>query len=164
MTRGESQPNDDQAKAAHAPDTEEDTSLDDGATGARGPAVAGRVPDSSFQWRRVKLSDQPAGVQAEFLPEYAPHPVDRPQDATPLEIFTNIWTDNFLEFICKETKRYAQQKGNHRFTFDTKALIKFLGIRILSGYVQQPQRRMLWERGADTNNAAVKATCLETDF
>ena len=123
MTQGESQPDYDQAKAAHAPDTEDDTSSDDGAIGAGGPAVVRTVPNSPLQWRRVKLTDQPAWVQAEFLPEYSPHHVDRLQDATPLEIFTNSWTDNFLEFICEETKRLAQQKGNHRFTSDMKALI-----------------------------------------
>ena len=96
------------------------------------------MPDSPLQWRRVKFTDQPAGVQAEFLPEYGPHPVDRLQYSTPLEIFTNVWTDNFLEFICEETKPYAQRKGNRRFTIDKKALMKFLGIFILSGCVQLP--------------------------
>ena len=86
VTQGEFQPN----EAAHAPDTEEDTRSDDEATGARGPAVARRKPDSPLQCRRVKLRDQPAGVQTEFLSEYDPHPVNRLQDATPLEIFTNI--------------------------------------------------------------------------
>ena len=91
MTQGESQPDDDQAEAAHALIQKRmDTSSDDGVKGIRRPAVTRRVPDSSLHWRRVKLTDQPAGVQAEFLSEYGRHPVDRLQDSTPLEIFTNI--------------------------------------------------------------------------
>ena len=115
------------------------------------------MPDSPLHWRRVKLTDQTAGAQAEFLPECSPHLVDCVQDAMPLEILTSIWTDDFPEFICKETKRYAQQIGKHTFTMDKEARMKFLGILILSDYIQLPQRRTIWERAADTNNAAVTA-------
>ena len=64
----------------------------------------------------------------------------------------------------KQSAIHSRKACNHRFTIDKEALMKFLGILIFSGYAQLPQRRMFWERDADTNNAAVTATCLETDF
>ena len=79
------------------------------------------------------------------------------KDSSPTDIFLAIWTNEFLDLICRETSGYAQQKGNHTFNMDRESLLKALGVPIISGYVKLPQRKMFWERSPDTNNCAVTA-------
>ena len=116
-----------------------------------------REPVRPVKWKRTDLTEQLPDDNQGFPPEYGPHSVDRLKDAKPIDVFFSIWTDEMLERICKKGKRYAQQKGNHSFHLHKESLLKALGILILSGYVQLPQRRMFWERSADANNVAVTA-------
>ena len=117
------------------------------------------------KWKRATLTNHVQGnVQGDFRPEYGPHTLDALKDASPTDVFHSICTDEFLDLICRETRRYAQQKGNYTFDIDKDSLLKTLGILILSGYVKLPQHRMFWKRCPDIKYAAVTANMSRERF
>lgn len=76
------------------------------------------------------------------------------QNLKPIHIFKLFFDEQFMEHVCKETVRYASQKGVS-FTLSVQELYKYFGILILSGYHPLPCRRMYWESRNDTHSHLV---------
>ena len=68
-------------------------------------------------------------------------------DLTPFKVFEVLFGNNF-ELIRKETKRYAQRRGNN-FSLSLAEVKSAVGILILSGYHRLPSRRNYWEQKPD---------------
>ena len=60
-----------------------------------------------------------------------------------------------MNYICRETVKYAVQSSDFQFTPSVNDLYKYFGIPLLSGYNKLPQRRMYWETRTDSNNFLV---------
>lgn len=60
----------------------------------------------------------------------------------PVDIFKEVFNEEFMAYICKETVKYAAQKGYLEFQLSVDELYKYFGILILSGYNPVPFRRM----------------------
>ena len=58
-------------------------------------------------------------------------------------LFEKFVTDDILQFICKESVRYAQSKGSHSYKLELHDLKAFTAIRFIRGYVNLPRRPMI---------------------
>lgn len=76
-------------------------------------------------------------------------------ELAPIELFKFFFSEEFVQFICDETIKYAAFKGDHTFFVSTGEMYVYFGILILSGYNKLPSRRMYWERKSDTYNHLV---------
>ncbi|XP_063847733.1 piggyBac transposable element-derived protein 3-like [Scylla paramamosain] len=69
---------------------------------------------------------------------------------SPGEMFLKLFNNDIQKLLVQETLRYAHEKCNNpKFTFDTRDLLDFIGIFILSGYHKLPREDMYWERSDD---------------
>lgn len=73
---------------------------------------------------------------------------------SPQQLFLNFFDEDLIQMIVTESNRYAQQR-NRKSNIENFEVKSFIGVLLLSGYVQVPRRRMLWEREQDTNNTLV---------
>ncbi|XP_036337526.1 piggyBac transposable element-derived protein 3-like, partial [Rhagoletis pomonella] len=72
----------------------------------------------------------------------------------PLELFSKFFDDEVIELILSESNKYAQQK-NVNAILEKREILAFIGVLILSGYIQVPRRKMFWEREKDCHNDLV---------
>lgn len=82
----------------------------------------------------------------------------------PVDIFKLVFNTTIMEFICKESVKYAAQKGFFYFVLSVDDLYKYFGILLLSGYSSVPFRRMYWETKADTHNFLVSNSMSRNRF
>lgn len=73
----------------------------------------------------------------------------------PIDIFKHFWNSELMELIQRETNRYHHVKFGKELSVTEEELYQVLGIFLLSGYNQVPNRRLFWSRQADTRNHAV---------
>ncbi|KAK9727485.1 Transposase IS4 [Popillia japonica] len=74
-----------------------------------------------------------------------------------------FFDEDIIEHIVTETNRYASQK-NKPDNISSQELKCFLGVLIISGYIQLPRRRMFWEREKDTHNDLVASAISRDRF
>ncbi|KAF2894819.1 hypothetical protein ILUMI_11358 [Ignelater luminosus] len=72
----------------------------------------------------------------------------------PLQIFSKFSDDDLIELIVRKSNRYAQQR-NIKSNIESYEIKGFIGILILIGYIQIPNRRIFWEREKDGHNELV---------
>lgn len=72
-----------------------------------------------------------------------------------LECIDHFWTDEWLDYICEQSKIYAHQKSLASDCMNRKNLRVFFGILILSGYNKLPNRRLYWSADEDVQNRLV---------
>lgn len=84
-------------------------------------------------------------------------------ESHPLEFFKLFLGEDIVEFLVRETEKYALGK-NHNISVSLKEFYVFLGILILSGYVPLPRRRMFWENDEDTHNILVTKSMRRNKF
>ena len=78
------------------------------------------------------------------------HVVDQLGSHSPVQLFEELFTDDILEHIQRETLRYALEiKNDSLFSIDLNELRVFIGILIFSGYVKMPSERMYWSEAVD---------------
>lgn len=82
---------------------------------------------------------------------------------TPIDLFSLFFDDSLLQLILDKTEYYAQTK-NRTQLIEMSELKAFLGVLILSGYVQLPRRRMFWEREKDAHNSLVSDAITRDKF
>ena len=69
---------------------------------------------------------------------------------SPVQLFEELFTDEIMEHIQRETLRYALEiKNDVLFSMDKSELRAFIGILIFSGYVKMPSERMYWSEAVD---------------
>ncbi len=68
---------------------------------------------------------------------------------TEVEIFETFFSDEIFDLIIQQSKIYASQKNNLKFSVNKDELRSFIGILLLSGYHRLPQEDMYWEQAAD---------------
>ena len=67
------------------------------------------------------------------------------------------YNDEIFDHVCRETNRYAAQKGNHTLNFDKQELRSFIAVLTLSGHIDLPRHSMYWEMTQDSHNSIVTA-------
>ena len=67
---------------------------------------------------------------------------------SPATLLENFFTDDILLSICQKSNKYAASKG-HSLQVDVTELKAFIGILLVSGYVQLLKRRMFWSASDD---------------
>ena len=77
------------------------------------------------------------------------------QNFNPSDVFKDCFSEDIMNYICRETVKYAVQGGDFQFTLSVDDLYKYFGILQLSGYNKLPQKRMCWETRTDSNNILV---------
>ena len=82
----------------------------------------------------------------------------------PSSLFDKFFTDDILQFICNESARYAQNKGNHSYKLELHDLKVFIAILLISGSVDLPRRPMFWECSANVNKVAVSSMMSRNRF
>lgn len=76
--------------------------------------------------------------------------------ADPVNLFEIFFDDEVCSFLAQMTEEYAHNThGCHDFSVDVADMRCFIAILLLSGYVDVPRWRMLWEVGSETYNPAV---------
>lgn len=73
-----------------------------------------------------------------------------------IEIFENFFTDDIIEYIVKETIRYAESKNNPDFIVSMDEIKAFIGILLFSGYHQVPSERHFWSDEEDLGIDIIK--------
>ena len=82
----------------------------------------------------------------------------------PSSLSEKFLTDDVLQFICNESVRYAQNKGNHSYKLELNDPKAFIAILIISRYVDLPRRPMFWECSTDVHNDAVSSMMSRNRF
>ena len=82
----------------------------------------------------------------------------------PSSLFEKFLTDDTSQFICNESVRYAQNKGDHFYKLELHDLKVFIAILLIIGYVDLPRRPKFWECSADVYNNAVSSMILWSRF
>lgn len=77
-------------------------------------------------------------------------------EKSPLECFEELFTNDIMEYIVKETVRYAGTKNNAGFTLSPDELKVFIGILLFSGYHQVPSERHYWCEDEDLGVNVIK--------
>lgn len=72
-----------------------------------------------------------------------------------IDSFKIFFSENFMDFVCNETKKYAIFKGKHDFSVSVDEMYVHFGILIQSGYAKVPSRRLQWKTKGDTFNSLV---------
>ena len=75
--------------------------------------------------------------------------IEKMISCNPLEIFENFLDESILNYIMTQTKIYAQQKNDHKFSLEIDELKMFLGILYLSGYHSLARERLYWSYDED---------------
>ncbi|XP_044764508.1 piggyBac transposable element-derived protein 3-like [Coccinella septempunctata] len=88
----------------------------------------------------------------EFVSPKVSPPPQHPDAVTCFEVFfdMDLWTYLKEMFVL-----YATQKGDYNFDITVDGIKCFVGILFLSGHLQVPRWRMLWEVDSDTYNPMV---------
>lgn len=68
---------------------------------------------------------------------------------SPYELFRLYYDNGLKEMIVSETVRYAGQKNNIKFEFNSQDLDKFISIMLLTGYHSLPRERLCWNKDED---------------
>lgn len=100
--------------------------------------------------REWKTNDLSVNVKSEVCYPYKPSVADKPRE--PFEIFELFFDVSAIDYLTKETVRYAIHRGKHSFELRSEELKAFLGILIVSGYNTVPRRRMYWQNESDVRN------------
>ena len=79
-------------------------------------------------------------------------------------LFKKFLVDDIGQFICNESVRYTQSKGNHSYKFELHDLKAFIAIHQFSRYVDLLRRLMFWECSADVHNGAVSSIMSRNRF
>ncbi|KAF2890150.1 hypothetical protein ILUMI_16023, partial [Ignelater luminosus] len=101
---------------------------------------------NNYHWVNKDLSITTSKFDDTYNPENL--------DCDPLEIFSKFFDDDLIELIVCESNSYAQQR-NKKSNIESHKIKGFIGILILSGYIQVPRRRIFWEREKDGHNELV---------
>lgn len=109
------------------------------------------LPYDSLEWSESAIK-QPVNIYSEY-PKYLP--VSVCGESHPLHYFQMFITENFVEYIVRESVSYAASKNDFDFSLSAPELFCFFGILYLSGYVPLPRKRMFWEDSADVHNELV---------
>ena len=110
------------------------------------------------RWQRIGIQN------VEDLSSWtSPEPV-RDQYDSSVTLFELFMTDKLIDHICKETKAYAAQKGNHTFKIEPNELKSFLTVFLLSGYIPYPRRSVHWEMSSDSPNTIVASLFTRNRF
>ena len=75
--------------------------------------------------------------------------IDTFADQNPVQIFESIFDKSVLELIFSQTRLYALQKNDHKFTVSSNVLQMFIGILFLSGYNCLARERLYWSLDED---------------
>lgn len=82
----------------------------------------------------------------------------------PIDLFKTFFPEDFIQFVCKESQKYAVFKGKHDFTVTTHEMYVYFAILLLSGYCKVPFRRLYWETKADTFNCLISNSMARDRF
>ena len=83
---------------------------------------------------------------------------------TAFEIFQLFWSDELLQIICTESNDYAVKENRQNPEIQIEDLRTFLGILLLSGYVNVTNFKMYWESGKDVRNEMVSGAMSRDRF
>ena len=79
-----------------------------------------------------------------------------PEKYDSYETFSELFDENLLMYIVKQTNLYASQKNDHSFHLTLSQLKSFIGILLLTGYNRLSQQHMYWESAMDSGVDMVK--------
>jgi hypothetical protein len=71
----------------------------------------------------------------------------------PVELFELFFDPSVYAYLVHETNRYASASSDFRVSVNE--MKAFIGIHLLSGYLDLPRWRMMWEAGTETYNPLV---------
>ena len=57
------------------------------------------------------------------------------QNFEPIDVFKDCFFEDIMNYICRETVKYAVQSGDFQFTLSVDDLYKYFEILLLSGYI-----------------------------
>ena len=100
------------------------------------------------------------------IPDYEGEVADIPSEMndTALEVIEKFFTDEWIEYICEQSKVYAQQKSLAYDQVNPRNFKVFLGILILSGFNRLPYRRLYWSESPEVGNDLVKNSMRRATF
>lgn len=74
----------------------------------------------------------------------------------PTQVFEKLFGQDLFQLIAEQSMIYAAQKNFHSFTVSANEVRTFIGIMILTGYVNLPQERMYWSSDEDLGIPSVQ--------
>lgn len=81
----------------------------------------------------------------------------------PLQLFEKFFDEELINLIVAESNRYAQ-KRNRKNNIEHAEVKCFVGVLLLSGYLQVPRRRLFWEKERDCHNNLVSEAISRDKF
>lgn len=80
---------------------------------------------------------------------------DHLSNMTAMELFELFLTEDIINLLVEETKKYTLFKNCHDQNITSNEIKCFIGILLLSGYNQVPSKRHYWEKDEDVHNILI---------
>ena len=136
------------------------------------PPCKRRKPNKR-EWKKDKFQvpvspdgDSLNPVQSNDSCELSPLKEEYPllKNMEPIEVFNLFFDESIIQLITVETKRYADQKGEHTFNVSESEIKAFLGILLLSGYHSLPREKLYWCNDEDVGVPLVQSKMSRNRF
>jgi len=146
------------AETQRPPDDDSSTDSDDD---ARHLAASSLPPAKKkmkvYTWRKGDLALSPITSRT-----WNPKDVIELRES-PVDLFLTFFDAEVFGMIVTQSNNYAARK-NKNLDMTVEELKCFIGILLLSGYVEVPRRRMYWQQSEDTHNSLVAAAMTRNRF
>ena len=144
-------------------DTEDElNAVDLPTTGAKRPAAD--QPRSVQKKQCVARQWSKSDIDASW-PDFSIPPKNYNGATDPVNIFEYFFDNDVCEYLADMSTKYARsEKGQHSIEITVADIKCFIAILLLSGYVNVPRWRMLWEVDSETFNAAVSNGMRRSQF
>lgn len=83
---------------------------------------------------------------------------------SPVEVFELFFDSEVIQYLVSESNKYAVQKNDSNPSISEEEMKVYLGILLLSGYVELPEKRSFWEDALDVHNILVSESMRRNRF
>ena len=84
--------------------------------------------------------------------------------STPVKVFEEIFSEEIVQFIIKESVRYATETNRPATTSSSDEIKIFIGVLLISGYHKLPAETHYWSNDEDLGLQTVKNALSKSKF
>lgn len=124
------------------------------------PKSVSKIPRQYHWSEEANISEE-----AEILDDWSKdNDLNTDTNDTPIDWFMKLFDEELFDLLIVESNRYASMKNKKNKPICIEEMKAFVGILILSGYVQYPRRKMYWEKDKDVSNSLVSGALSRDRF
>ena len=122
------------------------------------------IPANPTSYPKLRMWTQPEEIDLQPFPEFVePEEIDL-SSFDPVQLFELFFDEDVYIHLHTESIAYAALSNNQDIHLCVKELKAFIGILLLSGYMDVPRWRMYWEAGTESFNSLVSSAMRRKRF